>query len=141
MFDFIMFVNKNIYFQELGTDVVIRRLGDYRTNLEAERCADTIKAVIDNALDTQRNQIVELIENVACRMSPSIKRFLTEGAEVLHKDSNSMERLMMYLEGSLATLYNTLNEVNFERVLDSIWGELSIIIYDLIQSNLDVSMV
>ncbi|XP_023169664.2 protein unc-13 homolog 4B isoform X2 [Drosophila hydei] len=125
------------FIKELGTDVVIRRLGDYRTNLEAERCADTIKAVIDNALDTQRNQIVELIENVAYRMSPSIKRFLTEGAEVLHKDSNSMERLMMYLEGSLGTLYNTLNEVNFERVLDSIWGELSIIIYDLIQSNLD----
>lgn len=72
-------------------------------------------------------------------MSPPIRRFLAEGAEVLHEDSNSMERLMMYLETSLSTLYETLNEVNFARVLDAIWAELSIIMYDLIQSNLDVS--
>lgn len=73
-------------------------------------------------------------------MSPPIRRFLTEGAEVLHKDSNSMERLMNYLERSLSTLYDSLNEVNFGRILDAIWEELSIIIYDLIQSNLEVSM-
>lgn len=119
---------------------MIRRLGDYKTMLDAERCASTIKAVIDNALDTQRNQIVELIENVARRMSPSIRRYLTEGAEVLHEDSNSLERLMMYLDGSLKTLHDNLNEVNFKRILDSIWEELSIIIYDLVQSNLDVSV-
>jgi len=49
-------------------------------------------------------------------MSPPIRRFLTEGAEVLHKDSNSMEKLMIYLEQSLETLYKTLNEVNFNRM-------------------------
>lgn len=115
-------------------------MGEFRTNLEAERCANTIKAVIDNALDTQRNQIVELIEHVAQKMSPPIRRFLTEGAEVLHKDSNSMERLMAYLEGSLATLYDSLNEINFGRILDGIWEELSVIIYDLVHSNLQVSI-
>ncbi|KAL7740193.1 hypothetical protein ACLKA6_003899 [Drosophila palustris] len=125
------------FIKELGSDDVIKRIGEFRSNLEAERCTNTITAVIDNALDTQRNQIVELIEHVARKMSPPIRRFLTEGAEVLHKDSNSMERLMIYLEQSLETLYNTLNEVNFSRILDGIWGELSIIIYDLIQSNLD----
>ncbi|XP_034475507.1 protein unc-13 homolog 4B isoform X2 [Drosophila innubila] len=125
------------FIKELGSEDVIKRIGEFRSNLEAERCTSTIKAVIDNALDTQRNQIVELIEHVARKMSPPIRRFLTEGAEVLHKDSNSMERLMIYLEQSLETLYNTLNEVNFSRILEGIWGELSIIIYDLIQSNLD----
>lgn len=132
--------NFYLSFQELGTDDVIGRLGEFRTNLEAERCANTIKAVIDNALDTQRNQIVELIEHVAQKMSPPIRRFLTEGAEVLHKDSNSMERLMAYLEGSLATLYDSLNEINFGRILDGIWEELSVIIYDLVHSNLQVSI-
>ncbi|KAH8358960.1 hypothetical protein KR093_003577 [Drosophila rubida] len=125
------------FIKELGSEDVIRRIGEFRSNLEAERCTNTIKAVIDNALDTQRNQIVELIECVARKMSPPIRRYLSEGAEVLHKDSNSMERLMIYLEQSLETLYNTLNEVNFSRILDAIWGELSIIIYDLIQLNLD----
>ncbi|KAH8410713.1 hypothetical protein KR215_009957 [Drosophila sulfurigaster] len=125
------------FIKELGSEDVIKRIGEFRSNLEAERCTNTIKAVIDNALDTQRNQIVELIEHVAHKMSPPIRRFLTEGAEVLHKDSNSMERLMIYLEQSLETLYKTLNEVNFSRILDCIWTELSIIIYDLIQLNLD----
>ncbi|KAH8309667.1 hypothetical protein KR044_007803 [Drosophila immigrans] len=125
------------FIKELGSDDVIKRIGEFRSNLEADRCTNTIKAVIDNALDTQRNQIVELIEHVARKMSPPIRRYLTEGAEVLHKDSNSMERLMLYLERSLETLYNTLNEVNFSRILDGIWGELSIIIYDLVQLNLD----
>ncbi|ALC45396.1 CG34349, partial [Drosophila busckii] len=125
------------FIKELGTDSVISRIGEYRTNLEADRCANTIKAVIDNALDTQRNQIVELIEVVGHKMSPPIRRFLAEGAEVLHKDSNSMDRLMMYLERSLATLYDTLNEINFSRILECIWGQISVIMYDLIQSNLN----
>lgn len=113
-------------------------MGEYRSNLEAERCASTINTVIENARDTERNQIVELIEIVARKMAPPIKRYLAEGAEVLAKDSNSMDQLMNYLEGSLTTLYETLNEVNFGRILDSIWSELAIIMYDLIQSNLDV---
>ncbi|XP_017052527.1 protein unc-13 homolog 4B isoform X3 [Drosophila ficusphila] len=125
------------FIKELSIDDIIKKLGEYRTNLEAERCANTIKTVIENALDTERNQIVELIEIVARRMAPPIKRYLAEGAEVLAKDSNSMDQLMMYLEASLSTLYDTLNEINFQRVLDAIWSELSIIMYDLIQSNLD----
>ncbi|XP_065722259.2 protein unc-13 homolog 4B isoform X3 [Drosophila suzukii] len=125
------------FIKELSIDDIIKRLGEYRTNLEAERCANTIKTVIENALDTERNQIVELIEIVARKMAPPIKRYLAEGAEVLAKDSNSMDQLMMYLEGSLSTLYDTLNEINFQRILDGIWSELSIIMYDLIQSNLD----
>ncbi|KAI8044363.1 protein unc-13 homolog 4B isoform X1 [Drosophila gunungcola] len=125
------------FIKELSIDDIIKRLGEYRSNLEAERCASTIKTVIENALDTERNQIVELIEIVARKMAPPIKRYLAEGAEVLAKDSNSMDQLMMYLEASLTTLYDTLNEINFQRILDGIWSELSIIMYDLIQSNLD----
>lgn len=124
----------------MGTDDVIKRLAEFRTNLEAERCEITIKNVIDNALDTEKNQILELIDIVARKMSPPIRRFLAEGAEVLHEDSNSMERLMTYLETSLSTLYDTLNEVNFSRILDGIWSQLSLIMYELIQSNLDVSI-
>ncbi|XP_075147164.1 C2 and C2B_Munc13-like domain-containing protein staccato isoform X2 [Haematobia irritans] len=125
------------FLKELGTDRVIKRLAEYCTNLEAERCEVTIMNVIDNALDTEKNQILELIEIVARKMSPPIRRFLAEGAEVLHEDSNSMERLMMYLETSLATLYNTLNEYNFARTFEAIWAQISVIMYELIQSNLD----
>lgn len=128
------------FVKELNVDGIISKLAEYRSPIEAERCADTIRNVIDNAIDTERNKILELIEVVARKMSPPMRRFLTEGAELLHQDSNSMDRLMMYLEDSLKTLNSELNEVNFERVLDAIWTELSVILYELVQSNLDVSI-
>uniref|UniRef100_A0A1I8PQW5 Protein unc-13 homolog 4B n=1 Tax=Stomoxys calcitrans TaxID=35570 RepID=A0A1I8PQW5_STOCA len=125
------------FLKELGTERVIKRLAEYRTTLEAERCELTIKNVIDNALDTEKNQILELIDILAQKMSPPLRRFLAEGAEVLHEDSNSMERLMIYLETSLGTLYNTLNEYNFARTFEAIWTQISGIMYDLIHSNLE----
>lgn len=131
--------NLTPFVKELRVDDIIMKLADFRSVIEAERCADTLKNVIDNAIDTEKNKILELIEIVAQKMSPSMRRFLTEGAELLHQDSNSMDRLMMYLEDSLKTLYEELNEVNFGRVLDTIWVELSAILYDLVQANLDVS--
>lgn len=126
--------------QEFKVDEIIDKLGEYRSSLEAERCRETIKNVIANAIDTETNKILELIDIVARKMCPPMRKFLLEGAELLHQDSNSMDRLMMYLEESLQTLNTELNEVNFERMLDAIWTELSAIIYELVQSNLDVSI-
>lgn len=82
-----------------------------------------------------------MIEVVAKKMSPSMRKFLLEGAEVLHDDSNSMNRLQMYLEDSLETLNTELNEINFERIKSAIYNELATILYDLVQSNLDVSVL
>lgn len=129
-----------ILLQEFKLDEIIEKLGEYRSSLEADRCRETIKNVIDNAIDTETNKILELIDIVARKMCPPMRKFLLEGAELLHQDSNSMDRLMMYLEESLETLNNELNEVNFERMLDAIWTELSAIIYELVQSNLNVSV-
>lgn len=125
------------FVKELRVDEIIAKLADYRSPMEAERCSDTLKNVIANALDTETNKIVELIEVVARKMSPPMRRFLTEGAELLHQDSNSMDRIMMYLEDSLQTLNAELNEVNFERILDAIWTELAFILKELVQNNID----
>lgn len=122
----------------MRVDEIITKLAEYRSPIEAERCEATIHNVIENAVDTEANKILELIAVVARKMSPPMRRFLTEGAELLQQDSNSMDRLMMYLEDSLKTLNSELNEVNFARVLDAIWTELSVILYELVQSNLDV---
>ncbi|XP_055678420.1 protein unc-13 homolog 4B isoform X4 [Lutzomyia longipalpis] len=125
------------FVKELGVDEIVAQLGDCRSPMEAQRCAETLKNVIDNAVDTEKNKILELVETVARKMSPMMRRFLAEGAELLHQDSNSLDRLMMYLEESLKTLNMELNDVNFDRILDAIWTELSNVLYDLIQSNLD----
>lgn len=125
------------FVKELGVDDIISRLADYRSLIEAQRCNDTLKAVIENAMDTERNKILELVDTVAKKMSPMIKRFLQEGAEFIHQDSNSLDRLMIYLEESLRTLHMELNEWNFQRILDAIWMELASILYQLVETNLE----
>ncbi|XP_035895567.1 protein unc-13 homolog 4B isoform X1 [Anopheles stephensi] len=122
---------------ELGVDDILAKLGDVQSSIEAERCKETLRAVLDNAIDTEKNKILDLVEKLARKMAPAMRRFLVEGAELLQQDSNSLDRLMMYMEESLSVLNAELNETNFERVLDAIWAELTTILYDLIQSNLD----
>lgn len=124
----------------MGVDDVIQRMSEYKGPSEAARCATTLRNVTENAIDTEKNKILELIETVARKMSPQMRKFLQEGAEVLHEDSNSMDRLMLYMEESLTTLFAELNETNFQRILDAIWLELSIILLELVQVNLDVSV-
>ncbi|XP_055586093.1 protein unc-13 homolog 4B isoform X2 [Uranotaenia lowii] len=122
---------------ELGVDDIINKLSDVQSPLEAERCASTLRAVLNNAIDTENNKIAELVDTLAGKMAPAMRRFLVEGAGLLQQDSNSMDRLMMYMEESLAMLNGELNEQNFERVLKEIWNKLTGVLYDLVQSNLD----
>lgn len=74
-------------------------------------------------------------------MAPAMKRLLTEGAELLHQDSNSVDRLMLYVDNNLATLHEYLNEDNFNRILEIVWETLGQILHDLLQSNLDVRLL
>uniref|UniRef100_A0A182VXG9 Uncharacterized protein n=1 Tax=Anopheles minimus TaxID=112268 RepID=A0A182VXG9_9DIPT len=122
---------------ELGVEDILSKLGDVQSSIEADRCKETLRTVLDNAIDTEKNKILDLVEKLARKMSPAMRRFLVEGAELLQQDSNSLDRLMMYMEESLSVLNAELNEINFERVLDAIWAELTTLLYDLIQSNLD----
>lgn len=125
------------FVKELGVDDIIRNMSDFRGPMDAQRCSDTLQNVIENAIDTEKNKILELIEKLAEKMNPAMKRFLTEGAELFDTDSNAMDRLMMYMEDSLKTLHTELNDDNFMRVLDAIWRELSCILYDLVHSSLE----
>lgn len=125
------------FLNEFGIADIIARLADLRTVADADRCAETVKNVIANAVDTQENEIHQLIQYVAKKMEPPMKKFLAEGAEFVSQDSNSMDRLMIYMENSLKVLHSELNGHNFDKMLDSIWTELSSILYDLVQSNLD----
>lgn len=72
------------------------------------------------------------------QMMPSIRRFLIEGAELLHQNCSSMDRVMRYLESNLDMLYQQLNNENFSRTLEIIWEQLGEELLELIQSNLEV---
>lgn len=67
-------------------------------------------------------------------------RFLMEGAELIDTTSNSMDRLLQYLDTNLTTLHDNLNEDNFERILFVIWDILSESLYQLVHNNLEVRL-
>ncbi|XP_060801527.1 protein unc-13 homolog 4B isoform X1 [Amyelois transitella] len=123
--------------EELGMDEIIEKMCETRTPAEAQRCKDTLHNVISNAIDTVKNNIVDLLAMMVKRMIPSITRLLLEGAELLHQDCSSMDRVMRYIEANLDTLYQHLNNENFSRTLDIVWEQLGDVLYELIQSNLE----
>ncbi|CAH1712257.1 unnamed protein product [Chironomus riparius] len=125
------------FVKEMGVDDIIRNMSDFRGPLDAQRCSDTLQNVIENAIDIGKNKIYELTQKLARKMSPAMRRFLVEGAELFDQDSNSMDRLMMYMEDSLKTLHTELNDDNFMRMLDVIWDELASILYDLVHSSFE----
>lgn len=55
--------------EEMGLADIIRQLSDLRSPMEADRCRQTLHNVIENALDTVRNKIIELLEKVANKVS------------------------------------------------------------------------
>lgn len=54
---------------ELGMCDIIKKIGDLRSPLEAERCKSTLNIVIANALDTVTNKIIELMEILVTKVS------------------------------------------------------------------------
>ncbi|XP_022905569.2 protein unc-13 homolog 4B isoform X2 [Onthophagus taurus] len=123
--------------KEMEMEKIIEKLGDIKSPLEAQRCQHTLDTVIVNAVDTVKNKIIELLETVAEKMTPSMKRLLIEGAELFQQDCNSIDKVMRYLDDNLHTLHDQLNEENFSRILDIIFIYLNNILTDLIQSNLE----
>lgn len=123
--------------RDLGMDDVIQKISELKSPLDAQRCQHTLDNVIANAIDTVRNKIIELLERVVSKMEPSMKRLLVEGAELCNQDSNSVHRLMMYVDNNLATLHRELNEENFNRTLEIVWNMLSDTLGEIIQANLD----
>ncbi|XP_044739455.1 protein unc-13 homolog 4B isoform X2 [Chrysoperla carnea] len=125
------------FVNELSMEELLKKLSDLRSPLEAERCKQTLQNVIENAIDTVKNKILELLETVVKKMVPPMRRLLIEGAELLPTDSNSMDRIMRYLDDNLATLHEQLNEDNFQRVLDVLWDNVAEILSNILETNIE----
>jgi hypothetical protein len=50
---------------ELGMEEIVTSLANFRSETEADHCQRTLQRVIDNAVDTVDNKILELLEKVA----------------------------------------------------------------------------
>lgn len=68
-----------------------------------------------------------------------MKRLLIEGAELCDQDSNSIDRLMMYVDQNLETMHQELNDENFNRTMEIVWDVLSKTLNEIIQTSLEVS--
>ncbi|XP_020290678.1 protein unc-13 homolog 4B isoform X2 [Pseudomyrmex gracilis] len=123
--------------KDLGLENIVEALREHRTHEEADRCRQTLHLIIDNAADTVKNKIIDLMEVVANKMSPAMNRYLIEGAELIDTTSNAMDRLLQYLDTNLTTLHDNLNEDNFNRVLLVIWEIMSQTLYELVDTNLE----
>ncbi|XP_072759284.1 protein unc-13 homolog 4B isoform X7 [Anoplolepis gracilipes] len=123
--------------QDLGLQEIVEALAEHKTQEEADRCRQTLQLIIDNATDTVKNKILELLEVVAQKMAPAMNRYLMEGAELIDTTSNAMDRLLQYLDSNLATLHDNLNEDNFKRILLVIWEIMSETLYELVNTNLE----
>lgn len=55
--------------EQLGLEDILKQLADIRCPLEAQRCRETLQNVLDNSIDTVKNKIIELLENVARKVS------------------------------------------------------------------------
>lgn len=122
---------------DLGLQNIMEALAEIKTQEEADRCRQTLQLIIDNAMDTVRDKIIELLEVVANKMAPAMNRYLMEGAELIDTTSNAMDRLLQYLDSNLITLHDNLNEENFKRVLLVIWEIMSDTLYQLVHNNLE----
>ncbi|XP_011878688.1 PREDICTED: protein unc-13 homolog D isoform X5 [Vollenhovia emeryi] len=123
--------------KDLGLQNIVDALGEHKTHEEADRCRQTLQLIIDNATDTVKNKIIELLEIVSNKMAPAMNRYLMEGAELIDTTSNAMDRLLQYLDSNLATLHDNLYEDNFKRVLLVIWEVMSQTLYELVNTNLE----
>ncbi|KAK6635250.1 hypothetical protein RUM44_000501 [Polyplax serrata] len=123
--------------KDLGLDDIISGLADFQSPLAADHCKQTLVVIVDNAMETVGNKIIELQDKVVRKMSPSMNRFLMEGAEVLHQECNSVDRLMQYLDENLITLNNQLNEDNFEGILNVLWDKVAFLLSEFVRSSLE----
>lgn len=130
--------NLSKFITELGVDGIIGKLIAYRSRADAHRCQETVKNMMENAMDTIDNQIIEFIEQVAYKMCTHLHKCIWDAAECLHNDSHLIDQLMDNLEKSLATLSTHLNEMNFNRILTIVWEKFQIFFGTLLQNCLDV---
>lgn len=129
--------NLSKFITELDVDGIIANLAAYRSHADAQRCQKTLKNIIENAMDSIENQMIEFIENIAYRMCTHLHKCVWDAAECLHRDSQLIDQLMENLEKSLATLSAQLNDTNFQRILAAVWEKFTIFFGTLLQNCLD----
>lgn len=130
-----MLMNLPTLIEQINADAIIVKIAEYRSQIDAKRCQDTLKNFIANAMDTKQSKINELIVLIARTICATVNKCMTEVAENQTKDSS---RSMQYVEQSLITCNTTLNGEYFESITSITWRDISNSIDHLVQNNICV---
>lgn len=57
------------FVKELGLDDIIKKLAEFQSPSAAEHCRATLQLVMDNAVETVKNKILDLLETVVEKVS------------------------------------------------------------------------
>lgn len=73
-------------------------------------------------------------------MAPDITKFLIDGVEVPQIDNEHLENLIQYLDESLCTLNDELDEEHFQLILEILFERIFVITFNVVDINLEVSV-
>ena len=58
--------------RSFGFDKIIEDLSETKSQTEAERCQNTLQLIIENAKDTMKNKIAQILEVAVKNMTPAV---------------------------------------------------------------------
>lgn len=130
--------NLSKFIMEFNINDIIEKLAIYRSHTDAQRCQLTMESIVENAIDTIENQIVDLIENISHKMCTHLHKCIRKAADHPYRDTRLIDQLMENLEKSLYSLSTNLNEINFQQILAIVWQKFKIFFKTLLQNSLNV---
>lgn len=88
------------FVKELGLDDIIKKLAEFQSHSAAEHCRETLQLVLDNAVETVKNKILDLLETVVEKVSTSCsgeRDFLLCYLTKLHLTANDIITLKLLI--------------------------------------------
>ncbi|XP_071964028.1 BAI1-associated protein 3-like isoform X2 [Antedon mediterranea] len=89
----------------------------------SEQCKASLKEMLASADDDMVNIILKVAGRVGDKMRPDVKKFIFQLAYAPVKQSldDAITPLMQYLDKNLITLSEGLLQINFQRILETLW--------------------
>jgi hypothetical protein len=106
-------------------------------NKEIEVSSHT-KKCLENTFKHGRSRAKNLIRSSIKKMVPSIQRLLIEGADVIKKDGDIGDRVIVYIDDTLGSFHRELHEKDFVESRKYLWETVIDVFTELISKSLEL---
>jgi BAI1-associated protein 3 len=100
-----------------------------------------LQKIVGKTLNYGKSRTLNLIQQSANRMMPSIRKLLLEGADVINPKRDIGDRLLVYIDDSLVTLKEDLSERDFYVAKEILWKAILSVFGDLIRKSLELKRI